>query len=51
MIFSRKPIEVIAETLRTASDDVFEAAEDIIADLEEAGWRFTFVPDADSEAG
>jgi hypothetical protein len=49
MIFARKPIEIIAETLRTASDDVFEVSEDIIADLERAGWHFAWAPDRDVE--
>lgn len=43
MIFSRKPIEIIAETLAAASDDVFEVSEDIIAALEDAGWRFSWI--------
>ena len=47
MIHYRKPLEVIAESLRCASEDVFEVAEDGIADLEAAGWRFVYVPDAD----
>lgn len=47
MVFSRKPIEIIAESLAVAVDDTFEVAEDIIADLEEAGWRFVFVPEAE----
>ena len=45
MVFSRKPLEIIAQSLLTAVDDRFEVAEEIIADLEEAGWRFVFVPD------
>lgn len=47
MIQYRKPIEVIAESLRCADEDVFEVAEDIIADLEDAGWRFVHLPDLD----
>jgi hypothetical protein len=42
MIFSRKPIEIIAESLALASENEFEVAEDIIADLEDAGWRFSW---------
>lgn len=45
MIYHRKPLEIIAESLRCASEDVFEVAEDIIADLEAAGWRFVYLPD------
>jgi len=44
MVIARKPIDVIAESLLTATDDVFEVAEDIIADLEEAGWYFRWAP-------
>lgn len=50
MVFSRKPIVVIAESLRAASDDVFEVAEDIIADLEDAGWHFQWVAPVEAEA-
>ncbi len=49
MICHLKPIDIIAESLRCASEDVFEVAEDIIADLETAGWRFVYLPDADIE--
>ena len=49
MIYHRKPIEIIVESLRCASEDVFEVSEDIIADLEAAGWRFVYLPDADVE--
>lgn len=47
MINYRKPLEIIAESLRCASEDVFEVSEDIIADLEDAGWRFVYLPDLD----
>jgi hypothetical protein len=42
---------VIAESLLTATDDVFEVAEDIIADLEEAGWYFQWVAPVEAEVG
>lgn len=42
MIWSRNPLEIIAETLATATEDTFDVAEDIIADLEDAGWRFSW---------
>lgn len=45
MLWPRKPIDLIAETLLTAVPDCFEVAEDVIADLEDAGWRFVFAPD------
>jgi hypothetical protein len=45
MVWSRKPIEIIAETLATASDDVSEVSEDIIAALEDAGWRLVWCGD------
>lgn len=44
MIWSRNPIEIIAETLALAVPDTFEVAEDIIADLEAAGWHFQWAP-------
>ena len=42
MVWSRKPIEIIAESLLLSVDDRFEVAEEIIADLEDAGWRFSW---------
>jgi len=42
MVWSRKPIEIIAESLLSSVEDAFEVSEDIIADLEDAGWRFSW---------
>lgn len=44
MIWSRNPIEIIAETLATASEDRFEVSEDIIADINAAGWHLVWAP-------
>lgn len=49
MIWSRNPIDIIAESLLCASDDVFEVSEDIIADLEEAGWHFAWAPHVEAD--
>lgn len=49
MVWSRKPIEIIAESLTIAVDDAFEVAEDIIADLEDAGWHFQWVAPVEVE--
>jgi len=49
MICHLKPIDIIAESIRCASENVFEVAEDIIADLETAGWHFVFMPDVSDE--
>lgn len=47
---ARKPIEIIREELWD-HEDPWSAAEDVIAALEEAGWRLVFVPDADVQDG
>jgi hypothetical protein len=49
MVWSRKPLEIIAESLAIAVDDAFEVAEDIIADLEDAGWHFQWVAPVEAE--
>lgn len=49
MIWARSPVEIIAETLLTASDDRFEVSEDIIADINDAGWHLVWAPNNDIE--
>ena len=49
MIFARNPIDVIAESLLCASEDTFEVSEDIIADLNDAGWHLVWAPENDIE--
>lgn len=41
----RKPIEIIADELSLEVDYPDDVAEDVIAALEDEGWRFVSVPD------
>lgn len=50
MVHARKPVEIIAGELWD-HEDPDAAAEDVIAALEEAGWRLVWVPDSDEEQG